>query len=396
MPLCAQKNYVEGYIVRTGKDTVRGRIDYRDWVATPLRIDFQDSHTGRQDAYTPRELEAFSVNGEVYRSYGVRVAPYSQDPAVAAAIDWHGEPYDTTIFLRLVTSGRLSLYYYRDQLDVTYFFVQREGKAPEQLQIRDRVVRKGAKTDVIADEAYKYQLADLVSSCSLVAERPVPVAYEENALKKLIDTYNHCGMEVGGRKHSPVSFMLMAGYLHSSVRPGGNTDAAHAGWPAYNGPVGGVGVLFQPTKGRKRWALLADALYDRFSVNSSKFQKDYYETYSGKLDYDEVRIDVQLRYLFPAGDWRPFIGVGFSNSLIINNSSSQSVFDASTAQTIHQPLFGDKSYIQTYRPGGFLALGAIWKRWSLEARYERTAGLVNLAGISAPVGNFYVLAGFRL
>jgi hypothetical protein len=299
----------------------------------------------------------------------------------------------------LVTGGRLNLYYYRDQLDVTYFFFQRQGKAPEQLLIRNRVIRKQARTDVMTDALYQYQLSDLVRSCSLVAASPVKVAYEENALRKLIDTYNHCGKEDGGKKRGFIRIGLVPiiGYLHSGVKPGGNTDAAHAGFPAYNGPTGGVGVLLQPARGRKRLAVLVDGLYDHFSVSSRKFQKDYYETYSGKMDYDEVKIDLQIRYLYPlGGDYRPFVGFGFSNSLIINNNSTQSLFDASNAQTIRQPLFGSTEAIRTYRPGGFVTLGVLRGRWVLEGRFERTAGLTNLPGVTTPVTNFFVLAGFRL
>jgi hypothetical protein len=395
----AQENLQDGYIVSVRGDTVRGKIAYRDWVATPGRIDFQDGKTGVQHSYGLADLLGFGVHQEVFRRYTVHIAPYSQEPAVVTASSWHGDPYDTTVFLRLVTSGKLNLYYYRDELDVTYFFFQRQGNAPEQLLIRNRVIRAPAKTDVITDKLYQYQLADLVASCSLVAERPVKIAYEENALRKLIETYNHCGKEEGGKKRGFVrlGFIPMVGYLHSGVKPGGNTDVAHAGFPAYNGPTGGVGVLIQPARGRKRLALLVDGLYDHFSVSSGKFQKDYYESYSGKMDYDEVKIDLQVRYLYPlGGDYRPFVGFGFSNSLIINNNSTQSLFDANNAQTIRQPLFGSTEAVRTYRPGGFVTLGVSRRRWSIEGRFERTAGLTNLPGVTTPVTNFFVLVGFRL
>ncbi len=143
-------------------------------------------------------------------------------------------------------------------------------------------------------------------------------------------------------------------------------------------------------------ALLVDGLYDHFSVSSGKFQKDYYESYRGKMDFDEVKIDLQLRYFYPLGDYRPFVGVGFSNSLVINNNSTQTLFDASNSQTIRQPLFGSAEAIRSYRPGGIVVLGMLWGRWSLEGRFERTAGLTNLPGVTTPVTNFFVLAGFRL
>jgi hypothetical protein len=356
----AQENYQEGYAVTPAGDTVR------------------------------------------MKSYTVKLYPYSQDPGVVTASNWSSQPHDTAIFLRLVIAGRLSLWCFRDPSDVVYFFIARGSQTPAQLRIQNKVVVSGAASNVITDNLYKYQLSDYVAGCSAVADRPVPVEYEENALRKLIDTYNHCGVgtQEGGSRHRVSAHLLvLAGYLHSSVVPGGNTDAAYAHWPVFNGPSGGLGVWVQPARGSKswkRWGIVVDGLYDAFSVNSGRFQKNYYQSYTGKLAYSEVKADIQLRYAYPVGDFLPFIGAGFSNSLIFNNTSSQKYVDASDNTVIRQPLFGINGYMAKYRPGAFGAVGIGWKRWSLEGRYERTADLVNTTtGIKAPVTNFSALAGFR-
>ena len=334
------------------------------------------------------------------QSYRVKFYPYSQDPGVVTASNWSGQPYDTTIFLRLITTGRLSLWGYRDSTDVIYFFIQTGGQTPVQLRVQNRVVVHGAASDVITDNVYKYQLADYVAACSKIADRPVPVAYEENALKRLIDTYNQCGVGPEGGKGRRVSVhvLVLGGFLNSAVKPGGKSDATYAHWPAFSGPTGGLGVWIQPARGtrsRKRWGLVIDALYDDLLVNSGIFHKNYYQIYTGKLDYMEAKANIQLRYAYPLGDFRPFLGVGFSNSLIFSNSSSQKYIDQSDNTVIRQPLFGPGVQLATYRPGGFGVVGLAWKRWSLEGRYERTTPLVNTTtGIKAPVTNLYALAAF--
>ena len=345
---------------------------------------------------------SLSVLAQEGQSYTVKLYPYSQDPAVVTASGWRGQPYDTTIFLQRVTAGRLSLWSYRDTTDVVYFFIQTGTQTPVQLRIQNRVVVHGAESNVITDDLYKYQLADYVAACSKIADRPVPVAYEENALKRLIDTYNQCGVGAEGagkRRRVIASLLVLGGGLHSAVKPGGNTDAAYAHWPAFSGPTGGLGVWLQPaggSKSRKRWGVVIDVLYDDLSVNSGRFQKNYYQAYTGKLAYMEVKGNIQLRYAYPVGEFRPFIGIGFSNSLIFNNTSSQKYTDASDNTVIHQPLFGSGVDLSRYRPGGFGVVGLAWKRWSLEGRYERTADLANTTtGIKVPVTNFYALAGFR-
>jgi hypothetical protein len=337
---------------------------------------------------------------DTLQKFTVRIYPYSQDPGVVTAAGWSGQPYDTTIFLRLITAGRLSLWGYRDPADVVYFFIQRGQEGPVQLRVQNRVIVHGAVSDVITDDVYKYQLADYVAACSKIADRPVPVAYEENALKTLIDTYNQCGVgsEGGGGRRVAAHFLVLGGYLQSAVKPGGKTDATYAHWPVFSGPTGGLGVWLQPARGRKsrkRWGLVIDALYDDLMVNSGIFHKNYYQIYTGKLDYMEVKGNIQLRYAYPLGDFRPFLGIGFSNSLIFNNSSSQKYYDQSDNTTIRQPLFGSGVNFALYRPGGFGVVGVAWKRWSLEGRYERTAPLVNTTtGIKVPVTNLYALAAF--
>lgn len=338
-----------------------------------------------------------TLRGQKFR---VKFYPYSLDPGVVTAANWSGQPYDTTVFLRLITPGRLTLWGYRDPADAVYFFIQKAGQTPVQLRIRNRVVVHGAASDVLTDDIYKFQLADYVAACSKIADRPVPVPYEENALKTLIDTYNRCGVgaENTAGKRFATHLLVLGGYLHSAVKPGGKSDATYAHWPAFSGPTGGLGVWIQPargTKARKRWGLVIDALYDDLMVNSGIFHKNYYQIYTGKLDYMEIKGNIQLRYAYSLGNFRPFLGVGFSNSLIFSNSSSQKYYDQSDNTTIRQSLFGSGVNFATYRPGGFGVVGLAWKRWSLEGRYERTMPLVNTTtGIKVPVTNLYALAAF--
>jgi hypothetical protein len=348
-----------------------------------------------------RDGNVLPANGDTLRRFTVKLYPYSQDPGVVTAGNWSGKPYDTTLFLRLITAGRLTLWGYEDSTDVVYFFIQTGRQTPVQLRIQNRVVVHNAASNVITDDVYKYQLADYVAACSKIADRPVPVPYEENALKRLIDTYNQCGVGSEGAGKGPrmtVHLLVLGGYLYSAVKPSGNSDATYAHWPAISSPTGGIGVWIQPARGsksRKRWGLVIDALYDDLLVNSGRFQKNYYQAYTGKLAYMEVKGNIQLRYAYPIGDFRPFLGIGFSNSLIFSNTSSQKLIDASDNAVIRQPLFGSGVNLATYRPGGFGVVGVAWKRWSLEGRYERTMPLVNTTtGIKVPVTNLYALAAF--
>jgi hypothetical protein len=387
----------DGWILH-GKDTVRGRIADSDWVMTPQKVDFVDGATGARSSFGPRDISAFSVGQVVFRSWTVRLYPYSQDPAAVTATGWSGAPYDTAIFMECLERGRMDLYYYRDAGDITYFYIGASGGQPEQLRVVNKVVKNGPATNVLTDPAYKYQLADMVRGCPLIAKRPVEVDYEANALSHLVSVYNHCGKDLveshKGRYRWMIHVVPLAGGIRSSVKMTGNTDAAYAGWPAYYGPTGGLGFHFQSSKGQRRWAIQADFLYDHFSLKSHQFHKNYYQRFNARLDYDEIKGNFQVRYQDPIGKVRPFIGAGISNTLTINNKSTQTLSDVGNSQSFRQPLFGSADFVRMYRPGMFISLGTEVRRWVLEGRAEQTQGLTNMAGVSAPVMNFYVLIGY--
>ena len=99
----SQQNYQDGYIIQHSSDTLRGQIDFRDWTINPKTISFQDGR-GEKTEFSAPQIFAFFVSGETYRSYTVRIHPYSLDLDVLAA-GLQSAPYDTTVFLRLLTAG---------------------------------------------------------------------------------------------------------------------------------------------------------------------------------------------------------------------------------------------------------------------------------------------------
>jgi hypothetical protein len=402
-PASAQSGLLDGYIINLQGDTVRGRIDYQDWIASPRQIRFMQGETAK--TYQPNELNGFFVNGDTYRSYRVHIAPYSQDPSIVVSPNWHSEAYDTVVFLRLVTGGRLNLYYYRDPGDVTYFFIQCAGKVPEQLQIRNRVIQKngGAENDVVMDDLYQYQLSDWVGGCSAVAARPVRVAYEENALRQLITTYNHCGAATGGgqeKRGVRFHFLLMAGYERGQVTmsPRQGYPITNATFSPFNGPTGGLGLLAQLPRAAAPFALTVDALFGSFTSSSNKWQKDYYETLTGKLAFDEVKVNVQFRYTYPSKGIRPYVAAGVANSLVFNDKSYINNYDASSRQNLRGSFWGDGNSLQPYRLGFVGTVGVLAGRWNLEGRYEKGQDLMSNSsqGIDVPVSYFYAMVGFKL
>ena len=398
----AQENYKDAYIVHSNRDTVRGQIDFRDWIVNPPRISFLNLKTGKPESLLPEDLSSFSVNGEIYRSFKVHINPFSLDPVVITGDNWNGDAYDSTVFLRLIVGGKLNLYYYKDRRDLTYFFVQGQGGMPEQLGIRNQLVEKDGQRMVVRDEFYRRQLAALLADCGKTTERLGSLAYTESALRKLIFSYNNCGKDTAEQHvhedshHRSVSFSPLLGYFHSTFRLKGAMNAARMSWPSYSGITGGMGMQVLLPRQRGQFALVTDLLFSHFSSRSSNYFVNNFYSETGVLDYNMLKWDIQFRYLYPTGGVRPFLNFGFSNSMIINNKSYQNEHNTFLSEDEHDPPFGISGAMNSYQIGFIGGAGVLAGRLSVEARFERTSGLVDVSSASSPITSWNLLVGFRL
>src|ERR1700743_2234688 len=67
----AQSNYHEGYVLKNNGDTVKGYIDYREWMISPKSIDFKIKKEDKNRLqFDPATIRGFRINGmETYISY---------------------------------------------------------------------------------------------------------------------------------------------------------------------------------------------------------------------------------------------------------------------------------------------------------------------------------------
>jgi hypothetical protein len=385
-------------------DTVRGQVDFRDWAVNPREISFLDGLSGKKLAYGPGDLSSFQVEGETYSSFTVKIYPYSMDAAVLSGVHFDASPYDSTVFLRLLIGGKLSLYFYEDRNDLTCYFLQRQGEIPQQLRISTRLVQEEdatAKMEVI--NIYRDQLTDWLGDCPGEAGRTARVAYAEKDLRRLVFAYNNCGKDIAEQKetakdrHGKFSLTPMLGYFSSSVRINGGLDLARMSWPSYSGITGGLGLLMVIPRGRDQFSFFTDLLFQHFHSASGAYVINTIQNERWVLDYSELQFNVLFRYRYPARNLRPFAEVGVSNGFIFNNKSTELLHINSSNQDIPEPIFGGTgtSNMASYLPGLIGGIGIMVSRFSLEARIEKTASLTPVESLNAPVTSFSVLAGFN-
>ncbi len=398
----AQENYQDGYVVFSGKDTVKGRIDFREWTINPNQIAFEDARSGKKTQYSPNDLSAFAVSGDVYRTYLVKIFPYARDASQVTDEYATAAPHDSTVFLRLVTGGKLNLYSYFDASNINYFFVQRPGTVPEQLQIRTSATTdNNGQPSMATQDLYKGQLAGMLTDCPAVVRKAAHVGYSENALHRLIFAYNNCGKDTvegapADAEHGKaVRLVPMIGGFHTSLHVTGDFYSG-INWPGYSSVTGGVGVLGILPRSRQQFSLFADVLYSHFNSLGSTVDKGYGLYQFAQLTYDQAQLDLMFRYRYPTmSHIRPFVNIGFSNSLIFNNKSFQEYYEAGEPTT-KQPIYGSSGSLKSSLTAFLGGVGVEVRRFSIEARIYKTDGLSNITGNNFTPTSYVLLVGFSL
>ena len=398
----AQKNFQDGYVIRKNGDTLKGQIDYKEWTTNPRSISFQEAGTGKITVWSPEDLRAFFVGGEKYSSTLVQVYPYSRDVAVFTSSFFDPAPYQKTVFLRSITEGKISLYGYIDSISgANYFFISLpDGGAPRQLRLISDTVDVNGHNMFQLRETYKDQLSVDLADCKAVSRSVRRTPYEEGALRKLIFSYNHCGVDTvekreAGGKGIMVRITPMAGYSISKARFTGNTAITpQAGFPAYGSLTGGLGVLFILPKNRQQFAILTDVLYQHFYSKSGLYRTGTYLTNDGVLDYNQVKLDLQFRYRYPAGRVRPFVQAGISNNIVTGNKNYMDTYDQLGNTTQQSPFLGGD--FRTYALGLLAGIGVEAGRFSLECRFESGSGFSDATSVGSSITSGSLLLGFRL
>lgn len=401
-----QENYRDGYIVRPGADTVRGRIDFREWYYNPRQISFQDGKTGKRSSFQASDITAFFTDGETYQSFKVTIHPYTLSTE-RLTNNFQDEPYDSTVFLRLLTDGQLSLYYYHGHDEVEYFFIRQLNETPVQLRVKTSLVDNNGTKAMDREDLYIDQLRLLVSECPALSGRVSHVAYSEKDLRKFIFSYNNCGKDTAERQEATaqagklIRFIPLAGYVRSSIRTNGTYEGVSGlRWPGYNTIIGGIGMQFVMPRTRQQFSLFTDLLYSHFYSKTSPYQINSANVETGYIYYNYLQLDIQFRYQVVRGKVRPFVNAGISNTLILNNNNYINDHEAGVAVDTRTPIFGTplpNGGINNPSPYEFGLMGGVGftvGRFSLEARVQESDGIASEQEVNAPITNFYLLAGF--
>lgn len=402
LSVAAQKNFVDGYIVKKNGDSLRGQIDYRDWGSNPQQIDFLDAR-GNPLTLGTDDLLAFGVGADRYECHRVHIFPYSIRPETLISQEDVGSPYDTTVFLQVVISGKLTLWEYRLPTGVNYYFINGAAGRPDQLRVITWVSNVDGTTHFQQQEVFKNQLTAVMGDCEAVQGKIARTAYMESSLRNLVFSYNNCGKDtvegkVEGRSHGgAVRFFPIAGYVTSQVKFGGSGDPVTGEhFAASGGIVAGAGALFILPRKREQFAIVADVIWQHFHSVSDTGQASSYITDVGHMDYSLVELEVLLRYSYPSGKVRPFIEAGMANGSAFNFNCYQVNYDHvyNSTSVYNTDMLGGG--LRHYQNGWILGAGVSGRHWGVEGRWETSEGISSTIETSSRTNSWFVVVSYYL
>jgi len=215
----AQPNYHEGYVIKINGDTLKGFINYRDWVYSPEYVEFKTDRTNEQASkFTPDSISGFGVYGfEAYKSYvGDITMNKNIFPNISTGLDTTHQV--KAIFLKPIRQGtNLDLYYNRET-NKDRFFIAEKGGRPTELKYYEYYT--SGSEEAFAN-VYKTQLqvwaAKYANGNKKLIKDLESARYELQYIKNIVDEINGVDPVLQQKAdsvkaaNSPSSFRILVG-----------------------------------------------------------------------------------------------------------------------------------------------------------------------------------------
>lgn len=405
----SQQNYLPGSIQKINGDTVHGFINYLNSEKNPLNVYFKIDLNREPDIISPREIKSFIVGNEIYRTATVKLndgfyktADLGYSPEISLRTE--------TVFLQTLVQGSKSLYYFRDSEGREQFFVELDSQFElliyhKYLKDLNKSVNSSNSTSITEDKRFVGQLSYYLKDCPEIQTELKYVRYNKQSLVKLFRKYYDCMNTVAEFEkksdETKADFGVFAGYSLTKLRFEGYEDyydeIANADFPAAGNVSFGIFLNKKLSRNLGRFSLHNELLFSAYKteasytdvVNENRYEENYI-TFGGVF----IKINNMLQYSIPVKEISLTTRLGISNGWNIketNENFVKSVFYATTTTETKNAIEDTRIYAIGIMGG----IGANFKRFSLDVRYEQNSGMSDMPTLKSSMRTFYFLVGYR-
>jgi hypothetical protein len=266
--LIAQKNMVSGFIIKESGDTIRGKIDDKEWSRNPTKILFAPNGNGSKTYDIIKELIGFGIDNKsifIKKKTSLDITPHTYGSLLQT--NELIVVSDTIIALKLLVKGKISLYYFKDENSKEHFFVEKLNQPLEELIKHDYMGEYKGNKVVVKEDQFNNQLAELCQDCSLFNGMSFNYQYTQSSLKPAILDYNGFfgdknAYETSKKEIFSSNLFLQVGAGQYSYRT--EFGSIYDSPSSYFIPSVGLGWLIEIPSNRRRLAIKLDATYSVF------------------------------------------------------------------------------------------------------------------------------------
>jgi hypothetical protein len=342
----AQTNYKPGYIVTINKDTVKGFIDYREWVRNPKEVIFKQNLNKPVQKITVVNANGFGINGVDY--YDKAIVKVNNSPVQLSRLSSSIDTTYTidTVFLQMVIKGKdLSLYSFSNEVK-PHFYVLNE-KTNEIIALNKHLYINEQRT-VISVNSYINQLmafaADFQPGNEKLQAMISKADYYEKDLGLVVLKLNgDLGVQRTIKSNFGTRFFIGGAIKSSKVSFNGSNSPFGAGRSASSvAPEISGGVDIVPNKNTEKIVIRMELTLSQNHFNIADPQSNAVALHS--LDFKQVAISLipQIMYnIYSTDNLKLFVDAGVSlNSNYYNKYYYVSKFSNGSENQIEKfPLF---------------------------------------------------------
>lgn len=406
--LFSQANYIPGYIVSSKGDTISGYINYQDWGITPKEISFKKKMNEIKTSYTSKQIKAFGVAEDIYRSASIETAWHSDKNGNLEYNSTLNLQLDT-IFLQALILGDKSLFQITNSLGLKNFYLLKndEFSLLKYKKYNDKI--NGVNT-ISEIRTYLTQLRTYFQDCPSIQTKITDTRYTKNSLNKLFSSYyKDCtSQSIEFKKHTrsiKSKFGLIGGASFTSLKfkryPNNtNIDKFLTNTNFSNSINQSIGFFleFRMPLNREKWSLYNELLFSKFTVDAQYnifYDENRYTNYDTQIGLNQVVINSFVRYhIILKENTLIFLNGGFAaglSSFNKNKTIKETKFYSTPTTEIKTPIKNFRSF----KIGSAWGIGLKYKKISTELRYENVNKTFPSGIYRSSIHKFYFLIGYR-
>lgn len=319
-PFCkGQIGFEPGYFIDNDNQKTSCLIKNVDWEDNPSQFEFKLNENSAVQTATIATVSEFGItNFSRYIRAKVKIDRSSEDINQLSSVR-NPEFQEETLFLNVIIEGNLTLYFFKEQSVLRFFFSQ-QGSEINQLIYKSYSTKQGY---INKNEDFKQQLFNLVQ-CEKVTKTEIErLKYSKVDLKKIFIKLNNCSQseitnyESKGKRK----------WYNLTIRPGVKMSNMKMGNPLLQLPLD---VSFDNQIGfrlgleneivlpfnKNKWSVLIEPTYQSFLSETTIATKNQ----KVKSEYRSIELPFAIRYsLFLGPKSRLFLNLGYMMELTLGS-----------------------------------------------------------------------------